>query len=181
MPKYVQNKSVRTLIGQTLWGKVRTIVLDQNNKCCSVCGYSSDDLTQLHVHEEWDFDEDNTIIKLTGLSLLCHLCHSMQHIDYTYFRSAEKDKWDEVKQKLDIHFMKVNECSLEILIASKRLAAKEQIQDKMPKARSVETLHEFFEKQKRLQSAKWSYSVFNEMPLREEVIKVLEKKVLVEK
>ncbi|WP_062235733.1 hypothetical protein [Fictibacillus sp. FJAT-27399] len=181
MPKYVQHKSVRTLIGQSLWGKVRTIVLEMNNECCSACVFSPNDLTQLHVHEEWDFDEDNTTIILTGLSLLCHMCHSLHHIDYTYFRSAEKDKWEEEKEKLDIHFMKVNECSQEILIASKRLASKQQILDKMPKAKTGESLQQFFEKQKKLQNANWSYSVFNEMPLREKVIRVLEKKVLVEK
>lgn len=31
MPKYVQRKSVRTLIGDTLWKKVRNIVLEQRN------------------------------------------------------------------------------------------------------------------------------------------------------
>ncbi|MDD9312577.1 hypothetical protein PUS82_14975 [Cytobacillus firmus] len=179
MPKYVQRKSVRTLIGDILWKKVRNIVLEQSNKHCSACGYSPDDLSQLHVHEEWELDEDKILIKLTGVSLLCHKCHSMHHLDYTYFRSAEKDKWEEEKEKLDIHFMKVNECNQEILIACKRLASKEQILDKMPNARTVDSLKEFFDKQKQLQNAKWSYSVFNEMPLREEVISALKKKVSV--
>lgn len=105
------------------------------------------------------------------------MCHSMHHLDYTYFRSAEKDKWEEEKEKLDIHFMKVNECSQEILIASKRLASKQQILDKMPNKKTGESLQQFFEKQKQLQNAKWSYSVFVEMPLRNEVMAALQKKV----
>ncbi|UTV31687.1 hypothetical protein [Bacillus altitudinis] len=179
MPKYVQRKSVRTLIGETLWKKVRNILLTRNNNSCSTCGFTSDELAKLHVHEEWEFDEDSTLIKLTGLSLLCHMCHSMHHTDNTYFRTAKEGKWEEVKEKLDIHFMKVNECNQEILVASKRLASKEQILDKMPNAKTVDSLKEFFDKQKQLQNAKWSYSIFNEMPLREDVISALKKKVSV--
>jgi len=172
IPKYVRGKSVRTLIPQSLWIKVRKNVLEENDYCCSVCGFTTENLKQLQVHEEWEIDKENIVIKLVGLSLLCHMCHSSKHIEHTYFRTAEKDKWPEVKQKLEIHFMKVNECTQETLIASQLLAKKEN-----PKILFLNVEDKIYQEQKLLEKAEWSYNIFDEMPLKNEVITSLKKKV----
>lgn len=174
LPKYVRGKSVRTLIPQSLWSKVRNNVLEENGHRCSICNFTTDNLKQLQVHEEWEINKENIVIKLAGLSLLCHMCHSSQHIENTYFRTAEKNKWPEVKQKLEIHFMKVNECTQETLIASQFLATRERLRILSP---NVED--RLFQEQERLESVEWSYSLFEEMPLRDEVITALQKKVTV--
>lgn len=173
MPKYLHNKSVRSLVGQNLWGKVRSLVSIRNNKCCSICGYTTDTLTRLHVHEEWEVDEDNLIIKLVDLSFICIHCHSLQHWENTYYRTAEKGEWDEVRFKLYLHFMKVNECTQEILIASLRNSRG----NVMHLVNSIEPSRQYVERMKYLNNAKWSYFIYEGMPLREEVIQSLEKKV----
>ncbi|GAB1810522.1 HNH endonuclease [Priestia megaterium] len=182
MPSYVQNKSVRKLIGDTLWGKVREVVLKQNNCCCSACGYTTDDLKGLHVHEEWEIDEDSHVIKLAGLSLLCRTCHSIKHMEYTYFgvvKQKGKSEWEKVIHKLNIHFMKVNQCTQEVLVASKSLSSKRHVLDKLPKFETSEQLQHHFDKQKQLQKANWSYSLYSDMPLREAVAEALQRKVTV--
>lgn len=172
IPKYVRGRSVRTLLPQNLWSKVRNIVLESNHHCCVICGYTTDNLPKLQVHEEWEIDKENTIIKLTGLSLLCHMCHSSKHIEHTYFRTADKGESAEVLQKLNIHFMNVNECSQETLFASQYFARKEKL-NLLPPGE----LGKFLEEEKRLEKAEWSYRIFEEMPLRSEVIIALKKKV----
>lgn len=182
IPSYVQYKSVRTLIGDTLWGKVRKVVLEQNNYCCSACNHTPNDLKQLHVHEEWKIDEGKYVIKLIGLSLLCKTCHSMQHMEYTYFgviKQKGKSEWEKVVHKLNIHFMKVNQCTQEILVASKSLASKRQVLEKLSRFETSEQLQQHFDKQKKQQKADWSYSLYDDMPLREAVTEALQRKVKV--
>lgn len=177
LPSYVQHKSVRKIISQGLWGKVRTEVLKQSQNQCSVCGYTSDVLTRLHVHEEWSIDEENLIINLSGLSLLCIHCHSLQHWENTYFRTSKKEEWNDVRAKLEMHFMKVNECSQDVLLAHKRLSTMAELQRIAPPIGSRNRLTEHFDRQEHLNNAKWSYSIYHEMPLRDEIISAMQKKV----
>jgi 5-methylcytosine-specific restriction endonuclease McrA len=173
MSRYVQNRSVREQVGQGLWNKVRTFVLQENNHCCSICGYTTEDLSKLHVHEEWEVDDKKLILHLTSLSLLCMLCHNTQHLENTFMRIHKLHNFEEIKQQLEIHFMKVNECSQEILVASRRLASKQNIKDKLPPLHSPESLQQYFEKKKKLEKADWLYNVFEAMPLYEEVTRKL--------
>lgn len=175
MPKYLQSKSVRQLISPALWTQIRNTTLEQSNYCCSVCDYTTDNLKKLHVHEEWKVDEENLIINLTGLSLLCHMCHALKHWQHTYFRTSKTGEWPEVQRKLNLHFMRVNECSQEVLIAADRLASRTEMKVQFKKEEGFG----FFEKQKQLETAEWSYSIFPEIPFREEVIFHLRKKVTV--
>ncbi|MDM5298114.1 hypothetical protein QUF51_08075 [Bacillus pumilus] len=176
LPKYIQNKSVRTLVGDNLWRRVRKIVLERHNNSCSTCGYSPDDLNRLHVHEVWGADEDNTVICLNKVTLLCYMCHCLQHMNNSYYRYEQKDQWYKQREKLEMHFMKVNECTQDVLLASIKLDSKrtlsKKIEDRMKEGRETDP-----ERQIRLQNAKWTYSIYDDMPLRNEIIASLQNKV----
>ncbi|MEV9652462.1 hypothetical protein [Bacillus aerius] len=176
MPKYIQNRSVRTLVGINLWDKVREIVLKHDNYCCSTCGYSPDDSKRLHVHEVWDVNEDNTIIFLTKVTLLCYMCHCLQHMDNAYYRYEKKDQWDKQREKLEMHFMMVNECTQDVLLACKSLEIRQRLSKKV-EGRVQLGKETFPERQARLQNANWSYSIYDDMPLRSEIIASLQNKV----
>ncbi|MCY7679884.1 hypothetical protein MH122_13860 [Bacillus pumilus] len=176
LPKYIQNKSVRTLVGDNLWRKVRKIVLERNNNSCSTCGYSPDDLDRLHVHEVWSADEDNTVIFLNKVTLFCYMCHSLQHMDKAYYIYEQKDQWYEQREKLEMHFMKVNECTQDVLLACIMLASKRTLSKKI-QDRVKDGGETYPERQIRLQNAKWTYSIYDDMPLRNEIIASLQRKV----
>ncbi|WP_197226300.1 hypothetical protein [Priestia megaterium] len=104
----------------------------------------------------------------------------MQHMEYTYFgvsKQKGKNEWEKVVHKLNIHFMKVNQCTQEILVASKSLASRRHVSDKLPKFETSEQFQQHFDTQKKLQKADWSYSLYNDMPLREAVMVALQQKV----
>ncbi|WCL55967.1 hypothetical protein PNF30_10560 [Bacillus safensis] len=176
LPKYIQNKSVRTLVGDNLWNKVREIVLERANYCCSTCGYSPDDLKRLHVHERWRTDEDATVIFLNKVTLLCYMCHSLQHMDKAYYIYEEKDQWYKQREKLEMHFMKVNQCTQDVLLACIMLASSRTFSKKI-EDRLKEGEETFLERQIRLQNAKWTYSIYDDIPLRNEIITSLQNKV----
>jgi 5-methylcytosine-specific restriction endonuclease McrA len=104
LPKYAQNKSLRAVVPGNLWDKIRKQVYEEANFQCSICGYSEG---ALEAHEVWDFDEEKCLLILTDMKALCYLCHWTKHYYSTAYRSTELTK------KLQQHFIKVNECSIE--------------------------------------------------------------------
>lgn len=66
----------------------------------------------------WGCYEENLELRLIGLSLLCAYCHDFQHWDHTIMSKMKKTYSHEFRTKLDIHFMKVNQCKQDILKAS---------------------------------------------------------------
>ncbi|MFS0763924.1 HNH endonuclease [Peribacillus phoenicis] len=100
---------VRNNISHTLWRKIRLQVLKQNNNTCQICGYSTNEkseLRNLHVHEIEEHHKDEFLVTLKELSLICKDCHSFQHI------GRSLGVYDEIgKEKMIQHFMKVNNCT----------------------------------------------------------------------
>lgn len=64
-----------------------------------ICGAPSQ---RLEAHEQWSYDEENRIQKLTGVIAVCHACHEVIHIGRTQLMGGEG--------RASRHFMKVNGC-----------------------------------------------------------------------
>ncbi|PDZ04052.1 hypothetical protein CON03_20430 [Bacillus cereus] len=181
MPRYAQKRSVREGIGKKNWDKVRTVMLEKYYRRCSVCGFKPEDTGMLEVHEQWEYDENKIVLKLVELSLLCTYCHSFQHLEHTAMLRIRRKTWGEDRHKLNIHFMKTNQCTQDVLQASLSLSAK-KLQDAMFQEHDAlmdmqpNEVAEYRKRKKQLETANWFYWIFEDMPLRDEVIVALKNK-----
>lgn len=107
-PGAYHGNTIRKNITQSLWKKIRSSVLEENNYACTICGYQPpvEELKKLHVHEVEEYGEGELLCILKNLDLICINCHSWQHIGRTFSRLN-----NEQLNKLKLHFMKVNNCS----------------------------------------------------------------------
>lgn len=181
MPSYAQKRSVRENIGKKNWAKVRAVMLEKYNCSCTVCGFKPGDTGMLEVHEQWECDENKTVLKLVDLALLCAYCHGFQHLEHTAMLRIRRETWGEDRHKLNIHFMKTNQCTQEVLQASLSLSAK-KLQDAMFQEHNAimdmqpDEVVDYRKRKKQLETASWFYWIFEDMPLRDEVIVALENK-----
>lgn len=109
-PGAYHGSSIRKNISQSLWSKIRSVVLEENNYSCTICGYQPqvEKLRQLHVHEVEEYAKDELLCTLKELKLICAKCHSWHHVGRTFSKLNEEQISD-----LKSHFMQVNNCSEE--------------------------------------------------------------------
>ncbi|WP_391203257.1 hypothetical protein [Psychrobacillus sp. L4] len=109
-PGAYHGSGIRKKISQSLWKKIRGVVLEVNNNSCKICGYqpSVEKLRQLHAHEVEEYATDELLCILKDIDLLCIKCHSWQHLGRTFSRLNNEQLND-----LKVHFMLVNNCSEE--------------------------------------------------------------------
>ncbi len=65
-----------------------------------ICGAPT---TRLEAHEQWSYDEENAVQKLSDIVAVCRPCHEVIHIGRTQLMGREREASE--------HFMKVNGCS----------------------------------------------------------------------
>ncbi|MEY8818265.1 hypothetical protein AB7C35_03205 [Bacillus subtilis] len=110
-PTMFHGKTVRNYLTQSLWlKKIRPEILKENNYTCAICKHhpNEEKYKELHVHEIEEYDFDNGVVKLIGLDLICANCHAFQH-----FKRSQLVLSAEQLDRLIIHFIKVNDCSIE--------------------------------------------------------------------
>ncbi|MED0780826.1 hypothetical protein [Bacillus siamensis] len=102
-------KTIRKMIGQSLWAKIRDQILQKKIPVCSICKYSpkNGEMNKLHIHEHEEYDYENIVVKLIGLNLICANCHAFHHFGFTQMYSSK-----EKTERLIEHFVKVNECEI---------------------------------------------------------------------
>ena len=81
------------------WDLVRKDAYRRAGYRCRICGAKG----RLEAHEQWEYDDQNALQKLTDVLALCSACHAVKHIS----RSQLVGKGDEAMR----HFMQVNGCS----------------------------------------------------------------------
>jgi hypothetical protein len=83
-PPLFHGSTVRRAVTDNLWRKkVRPVVLEQQGKKCTVCGWTPENdkgMRHLHLHEIEEYDSVNKVCHLIGIQLICRKCHSFQHI-----------------------------------------------------------------------------------------------------
>jgi hypothetical protein len=174
-PKYAQGITIAKTITKALWNSIREEFLTQSNNTCSICGYHTDETKYLHLHEDWEYDEDNFILRLKGISLICNHCHDCQHSDHAVLRKKGEEK--ETVDRLGMHFMRVNRCS-QATYKAYRKWHRSFFDSEMLKLMNleVEERNKEFARQRFLKEQNWRFFLYNELPYRDEVIKQLKKK-----
>jgi hypothetical protein len=86
IPEPLWQQNLRNKLGQTQWRKLRKSILEQRGTACEVCGSRAEG--RRYLHEGWSYDTTQTngsaaIAKLTGLKILCWLCHAVEHFGRT--------------------------------------------------------------------------------------------------
>lgn len=89
--------NVRSAVSEKEWIKIKAKKKGSTHitPCCECCG-STD---RLELHEQWEFLQ-NRVQKLSDLKLLCHLCHMVKHINYSWHKGEGRATL--------AHFMQVN-------------------------------------------------------------------------
>lgn len=92
--------NLRSLLPPGGWDIIRKKAYARANGRCMICGAKT---ARLEAHEQWSYDEDNAVQKLTGVIATCHACHEVIHIGRTQLMGREREASE--------HFMKVNNCT----------------------------------------------------------------------
>ena len=69
---------VRSQVEPADWEILRKATLAKAGHRCEVCGRQ---VTPLHCHEVWEYDDVKHIQKLVKLQALCSACHEVKHIE----------------------------------------------------------------------------------------------------
>jgi hypothetical protein len=75
IPKPLHGINPRTIMGASKWAKHRQVIV-QNNPYCKSCGASN---CALDLHEDYEIDYNNCIMKIRDYVPLCKSCHSFIH------------------------------------------------------------------------------------------------------
>ena len=78
IPGPTMGLNARAVLTAGEWDKVRKFVYERAGYRCEVCGDRG-----LHhpveAHEQWDFDDEAGVQRLTGIVALCPDCHKTKH------------------------------------------------------------------------------------------------------
>ncbi len=91
--------NLRSILSPAQWDAVRKEAYSRSGGKCMICGRRA---VRLEAHEQWEYDEKNSVQKLKDVVAVCRDCHEVIHIGRTQLKGDEK--------KASEHFMKVNGC-----------------------------------------------------------------------
>ena len=106
IPQTSWGKNLRKVLSDSEWKQLREQTLSEFNYKCGICGAEE----RLQCDEVWEYDDRKHIQRLTGLRVLCSLCHHVKHIGKAGLL-AEEGRLD--YDKIVEHFMKVNCCDVD--------------------------------------------------------------------
>ena len=92
--------NLRSLLPPGGWDAIRKKAYARAGGRCMICGAPT---KRLEAHEQWSYDEENAVQKLTGVVAVCRACHEVMHIGRTQLMGREREACD--------HFMMVNGCT----------------------------------------------------------------------
>lgn len=101
VPSTAWFKNLRTLVGATIWNKIRRQCYQDAGHKCEICG-GKGRKHPVECHEVWEFKDNRIILK--GLISLCPPCHEVKHIGLASVRGR--------LPQATKHFMKVNQITL---------------------------------------------------------------------
>ena len=84
IPRVMWGKNARNVLSEEAWDVVRSIVLEEHDWKCALCGHSN--TNNLECHEVWTYpwprrgSKSVPVMKLVGLQSLCRYCHGAKHI-----------------------------------------------------------------------------------------------------
>jgi len=78
VPQNLWGQNLRSVLSRRDWDLVRKDCYKRAQFRCEICG----DVGKKHpveCHEQWNYDDTNHILTLTGLLALCPSCHQVKH------------------------------------------------------------------------------------------------------
>lgn len=67
--------SLANLLVGSSWKALRDFAISRT-RCCEECGSA----LNLEAHEIWEYDHEDLVQTLTGIEVLCNLCHGTRHL-----------------------------------------------------------------------------------------------------
>ena len=92
--------NLRSLLPHAGWDAIRKKAYTRADGKCMICGIKT---ARLEAHERWEYDEENSVQKLSDIIAVCKNCHETIHSGRTSLYGGE--------ERASEHFMKVNGCS----------------------------------------------------------------------
>lgn len=117
VPASTWGNNLRSVLKPHMWKAIREETYRRFGNKCAICGAGG----QLHAHEVWEYKNKDHIQSLVDIVALCKMCHGVKHFGHTELEDA-KGKID--KEKVVLHFMRVNNCTREDFIKHKIKAQK---------------------------------------------------------
>lgn len=93
--------NLRSILSKAQWDYIKKDARERANGRCMICGKKSN---RLETHEQWEYDEENCVQKLSDIKAICPDCHRVIHFGFTTL------KFDNV-ERCENHFIKVNNCT----------------------------------------------------------------------
>ncbi|HVC07663.1 MAG TPA: hypothetical protein VND98_08795 [Solirubrobacterales bacterium] len=81
VPEPLWRLSAHQLFKRSIWNKIRTEILTQQENTCAICGDRRD--KRMVCHEAWSYDDASAIATLNGFDIHCPDCDAVQHIGQT--------------------------------------------------------------------------------------------------
>ena len=100
--------SLAHLLAKPIWDEVRRECYRNALYICEICTATN---TQLHCHEQWEYDDRKHTQFLKALVCLCKDCHDIKHWGRTVACINDGTIPRERFAELTLHFCRVNNCT----------------------------------------------------------------------
>jgi len=95
-------RNMRSIFSKEEWDILRKAVYKKDNYKCSICRREN---IKLEAHENWKYDYQQSVQKLTSVDALCYMCHRNKHLGHSGILIREGQLNQE---KLISHWAKIN-------------------------------------------------------------------------
>ena len=103
IPKTSWYTNLRTILPEDEWVKIRKLVYNHFNYRCAICKSKG----QLHAHESWIYDYENSKQLLKDILALCYLCHMTQHLGFVQVKLITAGEL--TMEQIEDHWLSVND------------------------------------------------------------------------
>lgn len=107
IPPWMYRKSLRYLMSDGKWQKLRKEIISRYNSCCAICHKES---TFLGLWQRWFYNDIDHVQILEAVLPLCRECTHLKHFMLDY-QPQKEGRTNEVSLDLVEHFCKVNNCT----------------------------------------------------------------------
>jgi len=184
IPKYVQGKKIETAAGKRIWSRIREELLREHNMSCQICGFNTDKPGDLHAHEIWEYDENNFVLILKEIQLICTRCHGCQHPENAAMLSIKNDEKKGIlrvipkSHVLEMYLMRVNQWNLDTFKQYQKKFSDEKCELMRAEVLNARSSDPAAVKKRELNNANWRYNIEGKIPFHDEVIQILREKDL---
>lgn len=109
VPLTAWGQNLRDRVTRSTWDTIRQDALAAQNHRCGICDASEG---RMNCHEIWRYEDDTHRMVLTGVVMLCDLCHSVKHFGRTQVKARQGVL---ALEPVIEHFLRVNGCGRRVL------------------------------------------------------------------